>query len=93
MFETTTQFLLLFLWLKFQDLLAIYFHSDPSQTYTYKPLPGSPFRPVNKCSFRKDHYFIVGIYIYNQQFQGTIILMVFDLQDILIYHMDYHGRW
>ena len=50
-------------------------------------------RPLNKCSFRKDHYFIVGIYIYNQQFQGTIILMVFDLQDILIYHMDYHGRW
>ena len=33
---------------------------------------------------RKDHEMLVGIY--NQQFQGTIILMVFDLQGLPIFH-------
>ena len=35
------------------------------------------------CFFRKDYCFLVGIY--NQQFKGTILFMVFDFQGIYIY--------
>ena len=41
--------------------------------------PGSPGRLLIQWSFRKDHCFTRDLH---QQFQGTIILMVFDLQGI-----------
>ena len=44
--------------------------------------PGSPGRLLIQWSFRKDHCFTRDLH---QQFQGTIILMVFDLQGIYIY--------
>ena len=47
--------------------------------YTY---PGSPVRPLNKWPKSEKTIILVGIC--NQQFQGTIILMVFDLQGIYI---------
>ena len=43
--------------------------------------PGSPGRLLIQWSFRKDHCFTRDLH---QQFQGTIILMVFDLQGIYI---------
>ena len=43
----------------------------------YNVYPGSP-KAINSMVFPKRPFFLVGIY--NQQFQGTIILMVFDFQ-------------
>ena len=44
--------------------------------------PGVPSRPLNKWPFRKDQILVV---IYNQQFRGPILLMVFDLQGLLLF--------
>ena len=64
-------------------LLNSFLHNTRGKKRVYIYIyPGSPGRLLIQWSFRKDHCFTRDLH---QQFQGTIILMVFDLQGIYIY--------